>query len=869
LPVFFLFQGCSVKKNTWAARQYHNTTARYNVYFNGYESLKEGVADLSKAHQDNYNLILPVYRYGNKENATAILPKMDRAIEKASKAIVNHSMVFKREEYCRWIDDSYMLLGKAYFFKREYSQAAKTFDFVAREYKKKSIRFDAMIWLAKSYNYSDNVSQSGVVLGNLSGRIFKGNPSRDALRNFHLVYADYFIKMKNYESAIEQLEKSQKYKQKKSVRTRVHFILAQLYQREGELKKAAEHYRKVLRLNPAYEMSFNARINLARCYDSKTGDGKNIRKELEKMLRDEKNKEYVDQIYYALAEIELKEKDTIDAINYLKLSAEGSINNKYQKGMSYLRLGEIYFDKPDYPNARIFYDSTVAFLPTDYPDFKEIKSLQVNLADLVNNILTVRLEDSLQHLASLSEKERRGIVDGIIKRIKEEEELKRQQELLAQQANTGVALLDPGARTQNMMNQGQNNWYFNNTQTMSFGFSEFSRKWGQRKLEDLWRLSNKEVLSFDFEENLIEETSEEDTIVVVASSPTDPETYLKNIPTTPEMLEASNQRIIEALFNIGIIYRERIININKAVAAFENLLSRYPDNKYILSTYYYLYKIYEEQNSKAKEEKYKNLILNKFPESNFAQLILDPDYFKKISIKKDEAEGFYAETYEYYSAGRHETVLANYDKAAGLYKGQPVLIKFLFLKAQSIGKLKGIDEYEAALKKVVMLGPDSEQGKAAQDILNYLFGKHESGFNAGSSATTSTGVTVAPLTSNYKADPVAFHFFVIVANAKSGDMNQIRNLVSDHNKTYFGLEKLNTTSIFLTNTEQMITVSNFKDKDTGMTYYISLRNNNNLISALEKIGAKWFVVSAENYSILYKQKDVDNYKLFFDKNYLE
>jgi len=864
-----VLQACSVKKNTWLSRQYHNTTARYNIYFNGYESLKEGVNELNLAHEDNYNLILPVYRYGDKDKAATIFPQMDRAIEKASKAITEHSMVFKRQEYCRWIDDSYMLLGKANFFKQEYSQAITTFDFVSKEYKKNSIRYDALIWLAKSYNYSGDVSQAGVVLGNLSGRMLKDNPSKFALRNFHLVYADYFIKMGNYEAAVEQFEKGLRYKQKKSVKTRIYFIMGQLYQKQGLLKEASSHYQKVLKLNPPYEMSFNARINLARCYDSKSGKSKNIRKELEKMLKDDKNKEYVDQIYYALAEIELKEKDSLKAIDYLKLSVEGSINNKYQKGLSYLRLGEIYFEKPDYTNARINYDSTVFFLPDNYPDYKDIKTIQENLADLVNNLNTISYEDSLQKLASMSEKERKAVVDGIIKKIQEEEARKRQEELLAQQAQT-ANLLDPGARTQNMMTQNQGNWYFNNTQTLSFGYSEFVRKWGQRKLEDLWRLSNKQSMDFEFDNNLAENTefSDEDSLQEAPLGEKDPETYLRNIPTTPDKIEESNNKIIEAFFNVGVIYRERIINNPKAVIYFEKLLSRYPDNKYTLSSYYYLYKLYGSLNNKDKETKYKNLILEKFPESDFAQLILDPDYYKKIAAKSDEAQMFYKKTYELYIDGQYNKVIENYEKASELYKGQPVLVRFMYLKALSIGKTKNIDEFVVALKKVVLLSPESETGIAAQNTLDFLAHKGNVDDEAASELNTENDSETNLLASIYKMDASAFHFFVIIVDAKSADINQLRYLVSDHNKLYYSLEKLNTTNIFLNSNSQMITVSNFKDKEAGMTYYNSIEKNNDLIENLNKLNANRFIISSGNYSTFYKQKDVESYLKFFEKNYL-
>ena len=162
LLMLLLINSCSTKKKSWVNRQYHNTTAKYNGYFNGKESLKSGIRKIHVNHKDDYTSILPIYKEVNLKNSNT-QSYMDKAIKKGSVVIQRHSMKIRGKEYCKWIDDSYLLVGKAYFYKGEFQEAIKTFTFIIEEYKKNEIRFYATLWLIRSHLELENYSQADML----------------------------------------------------------------------------------------------------------------------------------------------------------------------------------------------------------------------------------------------------------------------------------------------------------------------------------------------------------------------------------------------------------------------------------------------------------------------------------------------------------------------------------------------------------------------------------------------------------------------------------------------------------------------------------------------------------------------------------
>ncbi|MBE9490930.1 MAG: tetratricopeptide repeat protein [Bacteroidetes bacterium] len=830
------------------------------MFWNGRESYREGVEQLDKSVKDNYNKILPVFNYGTESDAQAMNPFMDRAIEKASVNIQRHSMFFNRKEYVRWIDDSYMLIGLGYFYKQEYSKARRTFEFVINEYKKNEIKYDAMLWLGNSYNQMGKYKRAQSVLDNLENEIDK-NPkgvSSKVVKMLPLVRADMYILQEKYSQAKEPLIDAIYLRQKKTIDARVRFILGQIFQEEEEFYKASEYYRQVVKKNPPYEMAFNASINLARSYDTRYGDdSKDIVKQLNKMLKEDKNQEFRDQIYFALAEVAFKEDNDTLAIQHLQKSVATSKSNNFQKATSSLKLAQTYFYIPEYALAQAYYDTAIQVLPEDYLDYKNIKGLSLYLTELVNNLITIELQDSLQYLANIDEEKRNTIIDKIIANvIKEEEKQKELDELqlLAGNTNTG----SPNA----MSGISGGEWYFYNTAAKSYGLTEFRKKWGNRTLEDNWRLSNKQAVFDPSEEELLAEQDSipSDSTLIVSNDPHKREYYLQDIPFTEEQLIISDSLIEEAYYNLGFIYKDKLIDSPKSIESFETLIERFPMNKNRLLVYYQLYRLFTNDENFEKAEIYKNLIIEQYPESDYAKLLLDPDFYKELEARRNLAQTLYDETYDHYEAQRYYTVYSNSTRALAEFKEPPELLaKFEYLRAISLGKIEVVDSLQLALEKLVIKYPDSEVTPLAQNILDYLKDPND---------TTNTKKAEEVIdVSIYEFNQRSKQIFALVVAEDKININALKVRISDFNKKYYSLVNLSITNILLDASTHFIMVGNFNTIDESMDYYNAIITNEYVYANLTESDYDGFVIAQENYPVFYKDKDVTKYLAFFRQNY--
>lgn len=850
-----LISSCSTKKNTFTRRVYHNLTAHYNAYWNGNESLKEGARQLNESIEDDFNQILPVYNYGTKSQAQTVNQSMDKAIEKASMVIQQHSMKFKGKEHVRWIDDAYMLIGKAYFYKQEYFSARRTFRFVMGEYGENDIRFAAMVWLGKTYIQMEAYEQAEPLLTELYNSEEYTEIPFKVRREIPLVLANMYIQQEKYQDALDYLYRGVEVITDRDLKTRLIFILAQIQQKEENLDEASRLYLDVVKRNPPYDMAFQAKINLARSYEAESGNKEEIVKTLNKMLRDIKNEDYKDQIYYALSEIALTDGQDTLAIHYLRKSVATSVNNDYQKATSSLKLGQIYFDLPDYQLSQAYYDTAMQVLPEDYPDYEEIKSKTTVLTSLVDNLVTIQLQDSLQRLAAMPQDERLAIIDKIIEEKIEEEKRRMEMEALRQQN-----MRAGGQQGFSLPGQG-GSWYFYSSTAKSQGFTEFKRKWGDRKLEDLWRLKNKQLMSFGEEEMAMADTLGGDSLAVQVTNPKTREFYLKDIPTTEEQLIASNQMIMEAYYGLGRLYKEGLNDYGKSGQAFETLIQRFPDTKYLLQAYYNLYKVYLELGQNEKAAYYKNLLLTDYPESDYAKVIENPNYFKELNEQQNEVGKLYEKTYSAYKTGQYFMVINYSDMALIDFPESKLIPKFLYLRALSLGKVEVKDSLLNALEKIVRNYPDSEVEPLAMNILQK--------FRIDSTqASPETKKTTQVQDSPFKISPNESHFFAIVVINDSVNVPAMKVRMSDFNKKYFSIRKLTINNLMLDNQRQIITVANYSNKEDAMNYYNLFRADDYVVSNINKNNYQTFVISVTNYPILFKDKIVQKYLEFFEENYV-
>ena len=402
LFLLLIFSSCSTKKKSWVNRQYHNTTAKYNGYFNGKESIKAGVRKLHSGNVDDYTAILSVFPTGDLREAKKTHSYMDKAIKKGSIVIQRHSMKIKGKEYCKWIDENYLLVGKAYFYKGDFDEAIKTFSFIKNEYKKNDICFEAALWLVRSYVEKKDFSSAELELEEL----LKNKRFPDSLeKELSVVASNYYVQKEDFPTAIAELNNATKQIKRKRKKVRLNYILAQLYQESNNYSLAQKHYELVLKSNPEYEMAFNAKMNLARSLERGNSDTKKTKDKLFKMIKDDKNKEYLDQIYFTIAEMEINSRDTASAIENYLLSAVNSVENNTQKSLSFLALGKIEFKRGLYRSAKTYYDSTTFYMGTDFRLYEQVNKRRLILSGLVENINTVELQDSLQILANLPKAE--------------------------------------------------------------------------------------------------------------------------------------------------------------------------------------------------------------------------------------------------------------------------------------------------------------------------------------------------------------------------------------------------------------------------------------------------------------------------------
>lgn len=859
--VAVVFAACSTQKNTFVSRNYHSITTKYNGFFNARESYRKGVERLSELHVDNYGEVLKVFTYGTAQNAQSVAPNMDVAYKKASIAIQKHSMFIRNVEYNRWIDDCYFLIGRAQFFKRDYNLSILTFEYIIRLYKT-PLAADAKIWIAKNYNELGLFDQARPMLESAQKDVQAGNTTAQGRNLFYLAYADHFLKQKNYQAAIPHLNNAIKNIKNKRTRERLMFILAQSYEKTGNAKKAIETYTSLIKRNPSFDMAFQAKINLAMAYDQSAGDSRFIKNELNKMLRDKKNKDHFDQIYYAMAQIELREKNTPQAVDYLLLSTSKSTTNTTQKGVSFLKLGEIHFQKDDFVKAQVFYDSAVVFLPREYNNIKDIAERKNILNELARHLNTVTREDSLQRLARMPAAERNAIVDQIIEKLRIEEEQKREEERQRRQTMMNMAQNDP------RMLQGSQSggWYFYNTATMTFGRTEFLSKWGDRKLEDNWRLSQKNPDAFD----LAMDGQDEDEDGEPAGSPLNRQTYLRNIPLSPEQMSESNSKIERALYNQGLVFQDKLHNRSFAIQSFETLLKRFSETEFKLNTLYYLHTLHKNNQNHLLAEAYKNRIINEFPDSDFAKILLDPLYYQNIAERASLAERIYARAYEAFKNEQNQQVLNTIASTDTIKLTENLQAKFSFLNAITLGRMNQLGQMEKMLSDIITNHKDTELATVSQQILE-MRRKSGEGFvsvdpvRAPGEGETTVGEAIKP--SPYKFNPNAVHFYVMIVNSSRVEMRTLRADISDFNSEFYRLDKLTVSNIFLDDKNQILTISNFQGKDKGLIYRETIKTSGYLTN-LNEGDYQDFVISVENYPIFYKDKNIALYLEFFEKNYL-
>ncbi|MDX1479415.1 MAG: tetratricopeptide repeat protein, partial [Saprospiraceae bacterium] len=879
--IALLVWGCATQKSredqSELGKFYHNLTSKFNGYFNANELLEESIVQLEAQHQDNYNEILPVYPYREAPNPEQVASSLDEAIKKVSVVATLH-------ENSDWVDDCYLLIGKAQYLKQDFESAQNSLEFfmdefnpdgtrinarpskkkdraktnrsktatksvnarkaskrksaeakaaekARREYNKrvrknqrsnkssrskddserksaddivltkrnttgpaeevpkeepkvetqgpenpgglkhKPAHQEATLWLAKTYIERENYPRAEYHLNRLRA---KSTLQEDVKRELPVVYAYYHMVRGNYQGAIPYLKEAMASARKKRDRARYAYIIAQISERESNASEAQQYYTDVLKLKPDYELDFNARLSLAR---TALASGKQSNAEvvasLEKMLKDDKNEEYKDQIHFTLGKLALASGNTPEAIRQLELAADHGGRSRTQDTETNYLLAQLYFDSGDYVAAKAAYDATLATMEKEDERYPQTLRLSKNLTDIAKHLSDIALQDSLLRVSAMSEEERRELAREILKERAALSSAESQDGNLPS-GRTGKGISDSQfaassqfagtARRTSTGSSGGSNFFAYDERAVRRGKREFERVWGDRPLVDNWRLASRLEAAESLTETIQTDDGESVTI-----APDDIESVFTNIPKTEAEISSAHAVIQNAMLQLGTLYREKLENYDLSVETLQQLLTRYPETLHRLDAYYQLYLSYISMNDMAKAEEYKNRIINEFSQSKYALALSDPDYINRQLSEEQLLDQYYQEVYQLVDEGAYEEAQNRINEAKQRFGTTHALQpKFAILEAMCTGHIEGREAYIGALRAIVGTYPNTPEETKARDML-LLLGEYQ-----GNRLNLARGNDASG--PNFKPAPDAVHFMLVMVHNQDDEELNTRDL---------------------------------------------------------------------------------------------
>lgn len=895
--------GCSTQKNTSASRWWHSFNARYNTYYNGSLAYIDASLEKENGNKDNFTEMLPLYTVGNKASRELGKGNFDRAIEKCQKAIKLHSIKkrpewnksrkknakdiewLNRREYNPFLWKAWLLMGRSQFMKGSFDEAASTFAYMSRLYATQpAIYGKARAWLARCYVEQDWIYDAEDVIT----KIKRDSLNWRAQKDWDYTYADYYIRTGRYQEAIPYLRKVIKHERRRKQRAREWYLMGQLQTAVGNRQAAYKAYRSVIRQQPPYELEFNARIAMTEVMA--TGKWKQMVGRLKRMARNDNNKEYLDQVYYAIGNIYMNQKDTVQAIAAYEKGNAKSTRNGIEKGVLLLTLGDIYWAKEDFSNARRCYGEAIGLLDKDRKDYKQLSDRSKILDELVPHTDAVHLQDSLQALAKMSEKDRNAAIDRVIEALKkkEKEERDAQAEAEAQRVqaqNGGSANADQRNNITNNQQQQKNAiWYFYNPMAVSQGKATFQKLWGKRENVDDWQRVNKTVvaqaqgveeMTDEMRDSLANVAQMEDSLANVAdSAQNDPhkrEYYLAQIPFTEEQVEASNLLIMDGLYNAGVIFKDKLDNLVLSEKELRRLADDYPTYEHMDNAYYHLFLLYSRMHQPQTAASYLEKLKSGFPDSEWTTLLSDPHFVENSRYGVHLEDSLYAATYDAFKADKFMEVKNNVQISATRFPLGANRDKFIFFDGMAklnSGDAKGcVDD----MKTVVDKYPKSEVSTLAGMIVN--------GVNAGRKLhggkfdisdvwerraevmSDSDSIKTRKFTAERNVD----FSFIIAYQTDSINENQLLFELAKYNFSNFLVRNFEIAREEVEGLERMV-ISGFKSYDEALQYARQLYSNKNILRLTRK--ARAIIISDSNKELLGTQYSYNDYDKFYEKHFV-
>lgn len=883
-----MIQGCSTEKNTFASRTFHKITSKYNVYFNGKESLEAGEERIDERIENDYTRLLPIYKASDPSAASLVKSDMENSVIKASKLIEIHSITEKpkrrrrrtrkyqefasKEEFNPWVDDAYLLMGKAYFYQHNFMAAINNLSFLRRKYTEGDAQHEAAIWLIRSYSELGRFAEASEMIQTVQSEDdFPKNMERDLA----IATADYYMKQQEYNEAIKFIDIALNKTFWRKDKARLQYIEAQLYEEIGKPMQASEAYEAVSKMNADYKMAFNAKINAAGTFSGE-GDAEATKKELRKMLRDKKNVEFRDQIYYALGNVHFSQGNRDLAMENYRESVAASFSNPFQRAQSAVTLAELYFEDLEYRNAQAYYDSAMIIIDETYPDYAELNAQYRSLTNLTDNLILVEREDSLQRIAKLPEMERESL---IARMMQEEQERQRNAENMAMQGQRSQGYYRSNRNRMGMGSGTQGGgWYFYNPQTVSYGRVSFRQRWGTRELEDDWRRSNKGTVSMDEMDEIAEIDSSQ--IEIRVEDPLKKEFYTQYLPLNDSLMELSHERIKEALYSAGKIYKSEFSNYERSAEMFEELIERYPDNIFLLSSYFDLYDLYELMGDNQKANYYRNLIISQFPDSKYAQYLQNPNFFVEMEARTDSLNRLYEEIFRNYRNGNYRNVISLTQSMKAMEPDSTELPKIDFMGMIAQGTQTDIHNFENLLEGYVQQYPAAEPTPLANEILTLIqdstLADYQELVDMGyiNEEIQNEELLMEEQMENdefdgrFTYDEDLLHYFVIAYPREADiDLNRLKFDIANYNIDHYMRKDFDIETENLNEKLTLVVVRSLENKENGVIYHRAIIRDAAVFETLEGVDYFNFAISSTNYRQILSEQSIADYLKFFVKNY--
>ena len=902
-----LLASCSTEKNTSRSRLWHSFNARYNTYYNGSVAYIDASLEKENGNKDNFTEMIPMYTVGNKKSRELGKANYDKAIEKCEKAIKLHSITkrpewtksrrkterdiewLSRKEYNPFLWKAWMLMGRSQFYQGAFDEAASTFSYMCRLYATQpAIYGRARAWLAKSYIEQDWLYDAEDVIRNMQ----RDSIHWRAQKEWDFTYADYYIHTGDYDKAIPYLKKSIDHEMRKKQKARLCFLLGQLYAATGKNAEAYKAFKSVVRKNPPYELEFNARIAMTEVMGA--SQAKKMVGKLKRMAASDKNKDYLDQVYYAIGNIYLAQKDTMHAISNYEKGNKKATRSGIEKGVLLLKLGDLYWQQEKFSDAQRCYGEAIGLLDKDRKDYEQLSARSKVLDELVPYTDAIHLQDSLQALAKMSEKDRNAAIDRVIAELKRQE---KEQKRLEDEKNAQQTMQRNGAMgnrnntnrnntAQTLQNNRQNAvWYFYNAMAVQQGKQAFEKLWGKRENTDNWQRVNKTVvgnLNGDADIELTEEQKDSIAKAELAqdsleqlkdSAQNDPhkrEYYLAQIPFTEDQVATSNLTIMDGLYNSGVIFKDKLDNLDLSKKQFTRLETQYPDFEQKADMYYHLFLLYSRLGQHDVAAGYVEKLKEEYPDNQWTILLTDPYFKENAQFGVHIEDSLYAATYEAFKADRLSEAKANAQISATRFPLGENRDKFLFiggLAKLNDGDSKGcVDDMKAVVEKF----PQSKLAEMAGMIVNGVnAGKplHGARFDLGDVWTRRTAVLADSDSINAKtfdAERNTEFVFMLAYVPDSVDENKLLYQMAKVNFTHYVVRNFDL-AIEDANGLRRMVVRGFRNYDEALQYARGLSEQAGLQQLLS--GCKAIVISDKNLPLLGTNFSYADYQDFYDKNF--